>query len=47
MLTTLIIPVLLQVGPNPALVPPPAVPEELVEQRYRKFRAMTVVEEPR
>lgn len=36
MLTTLIIPVLLQVGPNPALVPPPAVPEELVEQRRMK-----------
>ncbi|MCL4673118.1 MAG: tetratricopeptide repeat protein [Sphingomonadaceae bacterium] len=33
MLTTLIVPLLLQVGPNPALSPPPAVPEELVEQR--------------
>ena len=33
MLTTVILPVLLQVGPNPALTPPPAVPEELVEQR--------------
>lgn len=33
MLTALILPLLLQVGPNPALSPPPAVPEELVEQR--------------
>lgn len=33
MLTTLLLPLLLQVGPNPSLSPPPAVPEELVEQR--------------
>lgn len=36
MLTTLILPLLLQVGPNPALTPPPAVPDELVEQRRIK-----------
>lgn len=35
MLTPLILPLLLQVGPNPALTPPPAVPDELVEQRRR------------
>lgn len=33
MLTALIFPLLLQVGPNPSLTPPPAVPDELVEQR--------------
>lgn len=33
MLTTLILPLLLQVGPNPAMTPAPAVPEELIEQR--------------
>ena len=36
MLTTIIFPLLLQVGPNPALAPAPAVPDELVEQRRRK-----------
>ena len=36
MLTTIILPLLLQVGPNPALAPAPAVPDELVEQRRRK-----------
>jgi tetratricopeptide (TPR) repeat protein len=36
MLTTLILPLLLQVGPNPALTPPPAVPDELIEQRRMK-----------
>jgi tetratricopeptide (TPR) repeat protein len=36
MLTTLILPLLLQVGPNPALAPAPAVPEELIEQRRIK-----------
>ena len=38
MLTTLILilPLLLQVGPNPALAPAPAVPDELVEQRRLK-----------
>ena len=35
-LTTLILPLLLQVGPNPALAPVPAVPEELIEQRRIK-----------
>lgn len=35
MLTALILPLLLQVGPNPAMTPAPAVPDELVEQRRR------------
>lgn len=33
MLTAVILPLLLQVGPNPSLTLPPAVPDELVEQR--------------
>ena len=33
MLATILLPLLLQVGPNPALNPAPAVPDELVEQR--------------
>lgn len=48
MLPTLISALLLQVGPNPALVPPPAVPDELVEQRRltreRQAQAQAIVE---
>lgn len=33
LIASLILPLLMQVGPNPALTLPPAVPEELVEQR--------------
>ena len=33
MLASIFLPLLLQVGPNPALTLPPAVPDELVEQR--------------
>lgn len=48
MLISLVLPLLLQVGPNPAMTPAPAVPEELVEQRRlereRRRPALAVVE---